>query len=157
MENTSNARILQFDFANDQTSTYWKDQIIVIPETNSIFEEISLIRNFSALLYSGKLEEMKNQRIETGPNFEKEFIKNVTTLKSEILSLYTLNQNIFSLVIEKNASQNFHKKYVDREKTGLKMFDIKVNKNIATEDDTRDSIIGMKDFRSSIELKTTVL
>ena len=48
------------------------------------------------------------------------------------------------------------KKVVDKEKNGVRIFDIKINKNITAVSDSSESVIGMKDLKSSVEMKKAV-
>ena len=149
-------KILQYEFLNDPTKIYWKDQIRPVLDTSSGLNETSLLQNFSGLLVSGQLEQMQSPSLDTKSNFEKNFVENVTHLRSEISDLHMLNQNICSLTIERHLTPNFPKRIIEREKTGFRVIEIRVNRNLSSQTDFSLAVTGMRDLHSSLKLKTLV-
>lgn len=149
-------KILQYEFLNDSSKIYWKDQIKPIPDTSSGLNETSLLQNFSGMLVSGQLETMQSPSLDTKSNFEKNFIENVTNLRCEVGDLHMLNQNICSLTIERHFTPNFPKRIIEREKTGFRVIEIRVNRNLSSQNDFTLAVTGMRDLNSALKFKTLV-
>lgn len=76
----------------------------------------------------GQLEPFSPETSAAKASREIAFENNLTSLKNEINQFYLLNQNLQGLAYYQTDKKGKPKLYTDRDKSGFKIYDIKVNK-----------------------------
>jgi hypothetical protein len=157
MHPTKGEKVQQFEYQDVPGEVLWAKKIFAVPDTLDLTDEATLVSNFAHLLRSGRLAEMRDRKLETKSTLQKEFTENVKKLDSEVTSLSQLTQNLCTLTIDKTMSPNFPKKVVDREKTGVRMVEIRVGQGAASAFDHTESVIGLRDLRATLKHKAAVI
>lgn len=149
-------KVQQYEYRDVAGEVLWARKIFPVPDSLDLADEATLVSNFAHLLRTGRLAEMRDRKLETKSNLQKEFTENVKKLDQEVTSLSQLTQNLCTLTIDKTMSPNYPKKVVDREKTGIRMVEIRVAQGAASAFDHTESVIGLRDLRATLRHKAAV-
>lgn len=150
--------IAQFNFLNDQANVLWRDSVSAEREPDSLKNPIFLLKNFNRLIITGQRKQLAEAEVTSKDTFEVRYRENCDLLKIELQSFHLLNINLQGLAYMQADKKGRQKLFIDKEKSGFKISDIKVQKS-ALSKETEKSQVSRKilELAYALGLKKQVL
>jgi hypothetical protein len=132
--------IAQFNFLNNQTDILWRDSVTAEREPEVLRDPIFLMKSFNRLIITGQRKQLEEAEVNSKDTFEVRFRENCDLLKNELQSFHLLNINLQGLAYMQADKKGRQKMFIDKDKSGFKISDIKIQKSALGKETERTQV-----------------